>query len=176
MRLGYELGFAAEFVGSFALSPAPVQARARDVGAPHVAAARALAARLGVGEVEPLPVRTLREFAELNQRYEADEAGLAARIEQQLSPLHRHLFLLGVQIGIASASIEGSGGKLASPPAALIRRHATLAGVAPALWEPLARETHGEAPAQVVGRYRADLLALGNALAAEDAAERPAQR
>lgn len=170
LRLGYELGYTSEWVGSFAMSQAQVQAQARAVGEPHLALARELAAQLGLAEVSALPVRTLKEFTELNQRYENDEDGLAARVQARLSPLHRHLFLLGAQLGCEAARVEGSGGKNALPPASLIRRHATLAGIDAALWQPLTLAPHDETPAQVLARYRAALNALAAGLAQQDAA------
>ena len=68
-----------------------------------------------------------------------------------------------------SAKVESHGGELALAPAAHIRRHATLAGIAPALWQPLAADAGGESPAQVLERYRAALNALGADLATRDA-------
>jgi hypothetical protein len=169
MRLGYELGYTSQLVGAFAMSPADVQAKARTLGEPHLALAREQARQLGLGDVGALPVHTLKDFTELNQRYEDDENGLAARVQQQLSPLHRHLYLLGVHLGTEAARVEGSGGQFALPPATLIRRHATLAGVDPALWQPLTLEPHDETAAQVLSRYRAALNALGAGLARQEA-------
>lgn len=165
VRLGYEVGFASQLTGAFAMSAADVQAKARTLAAPHVAAAHELAGLLGVAPVEPLPVGSLKQFTELNDRFERDENGVAARVEQQLSPQHRHLYLLGVHLGTESARVEASGGQFAQPPASLIRRHATLADVAPALWQPLATAPRDETPEQVQARYRAALNALGNGLA-----------
>ena len=92
--------------------------------------------------------------------------------EQQLSPLHRHLYLLGVHLGGEASRIEDSGGKFSLPPASLIGRHATLAGVPAALWQPLAAEPKDEPPQQVLQRYRAALQALADELARRDAADR----
>jgi hypothetical protein len=114
----------------------------------------------------------LREFTELGMRYEGDENGLAARIEAQMSPLHRQLYLLGVQLGGEAARIEDSGGRFSLPPETLIARHATLAGIEPRLWRPLAvPPAQGEPPAQVVRRYRAALEALAEGVARQDAAD-----
>ncbi|WP_372528810.1 hypothetical protein [Piscinibacter sp.] len=174
LRLGYELGYASQWVGAYAMSPANVQATARAVGDAHLAQAREQALLLGVPEVGALPVRNLKEFAALNQRFEADENGVAARVQQQLSPLHRHLYLLGVHLGTEAARVEGSGGQFALPPAALIRRHATLAGIEPALWEPLTIAPHNETAAQVLRRYRAALNALAAGMVApSEAPDRP---
>lgn len=174
LRMGYELGYASHLVGGFAMSAADVQDKARAAAEPHLKLAREQALRFGLGDVNALPVRSLKEFSELNQRYEADEDGLALRVQSVLSPLHRHLYLLGVHLGTEAARVEGSGGQFALPPAALIRRHATLAGIAPALWQPLTLEPHQETPAQVLGRYRAALNALAAGLEQPvDAAVRP---
>jgi hypothetical protein len=61
--------------------------------------------------------------------------------------------------------VEGSAGQLALPPASLIRLHATLAGVPPALWKPLTvAPQNDEPPQQVMDRYRAALSALAAGL------------
>jgi hypothetical protein len=171
LRLGFELGAISQLVGSYAMSPPEVQAAARQRAAPRLVAARQQAQALGLGEVEPLPVRSLREFTELGARYEADENGLAARVEQQLSPLHRHLLLLGVQVGAEAARVEDSGGRFALPPATPIRRHAVLAGIGAAVWQPLTVEPRDETPAQVQQRYRAAVDTLMAEVARQDAAD-----
>ena len=123
------------------------------------------------GDVAALPTRNVKEFLALAERIESDENGLAARLEQRLTPLHRHLYLLGAHVGTEAAKIESSGGKFALAPATPIRRHATLAGIAPAFWQPLAADARGETPAQVLDRYRAALSALGTELANRDAGD-----
>ncbi|HEV7575143.1 MAG TPA: hypothetical protein VGO85_03795 [Caldimonas sp.] len=170
-RLGYEIGYASELIGSFAMSDAPVRAQAAPIGAAHVAVAQAQARALGLGDVAALPMRNAKDFFAIVDRVEADENGLGTRIEARLSPVHRHLYLLGAHAGAEAARVEGSGGRLALAPASLIRRHATLAGIAPALWQPLAAEARGETPAQVLARYRAALDALGADLGLRDASD-----
>ena len=171
LHLGFELGYISQLVGGYAMSPPEVQAAALQRAEAHVRLARERARQIGLGEVEALPARSLRQFTELGQRYEADENGLAARVEAQLSPLHRHLYLLGTHLGGEAARVEDSGGRFALPPASLIRRHATLAGIEPATWQPLAQEpAPGEAPQQVQQRYRAALDGFFKAIAAQDAA------
>jgi hypothetical protein len=169
LRLGYELGYVSQSVGAYAMSPAEVQAQARRRAESHIALAREQALRLGLGEASALPVRSLKEFTELGARYEADENGLAASVQRQLSPQHRYLYLLGVHLGGEAARVEDSGGRFALPPATLIRRNATLAGIDPALWQPLVIEAQNETAAQVVQRYRAALNALAADLARQDA-------
>ncbi|HSC65434.1 MAG TPA: hypothetical protein VLD35_17465 [Caldimonas sp.] len=168
-RLGYEIGFASELLGSFVTSDAAVREKAGAVGAAHVAVAQAQARVLGLGEVAALPMRTAAEFFALPKRLEDDEGGLGARIEARLTPIHRHLYLLGAHVGAEAAKIESSGGKFALPPETLIRRHATLAGIAPALWQPLAADPRGATPDQVLARHRAALSAMSVALATLDA-------
>jgi hypothetical protein len=175
LRLGYALGYTSQLLGGYATSPPAVQAAARQRAEPLKDAARQQAELLGLGEVQALPVRSLREFTELGARYEADENGLAARIEKQLSPLHRHLYLLGVHVGGEMARVDDSGGQFALPPATLIRRHAVLAGIDPAVWQPLLVEPRGEPPAQTVQRYRRSVDALAAEAARADAAT-PAPR
>jgi len=171
-RLGYEVGYASERVGSFAMSAPPVRAQAAAIGAAHIAVAQAQAGALGVGgEVAALPTGNVKEFLALAERIEQDENGLATRLEQRLTPIHRHLYLLGAHVGTEAAKIESSGGKFALAPATPIRRHATLAGIAPALWQPLAADARGETPAQVLARYRAAVNALGDDLANRDAGD-----
>ena len=168
-RLGYEIGYASELVGSFVTSDAAVREKAAAIGAAHVAVAQQQARALGLGDVGALPMRSAAEFFALGERVEKDENGLGARIETRLTPIHRHLYLLGAHVGGEAARVEGSGGKFALPPATLIRRHATLAGVAPALWQPLAAEARGETPEHVLARYRSAVNSLAVALVGGDA-------
>jgi len=170
-RLGYEIGYASGLVGSLAMSAPAVRAQGATIGAAHVALAKAQAGALGVGDVVALPSGSVKEFLTLAERIEDDENGLAGRLEERLTPIHRHLYLLGAHVGTEAARIESSGGKFTLAPATPIRRHATLAGIAPALWQPLAADARGETPAQVLERYRAGLSALGADLANRDVDE-----
>ena len=163
-RLGYELGYASEWAGSFAMSPKSAQSQAQVLTERRLAVARVLAQLLGVGEVGVLRVENAQDFGTLKQRIENDENGLAGRFERQLSLHHRHLYLLGMHVGTASARVEMSAGAAASPETLLIRRHASAAGIAPALWKPLASPPGLETPAQIVARYRAGLEALDASL------------
>lgn len=169
-RLGYELGYASTFVGSFANSDPAVQAKSRVIGARHLAIARTQAAAFGISGVDLSPAPTLSDYVALNERFEADENGVGAQVEARASPLHRQLYLFGAFVGGEAADVESSGGRMSQPPGPQIRRHATLAGVDRALWLPLALTPRGEAPAQVVSDYRAALNALAADLAARDAA------
>jgi hypothetical protein len=126
---------------------------------------REMAHMLGVQEETALATRSLEEFGDMSERIENDDSGAAARVQQQLSPLHSHLYLLGAHVGTEAARIMTTGGEISLPPAKKISRHATLAGIAPALWQPLARMPRDETPAQVQARYRDALNALVAALA-----------
>ncbi len=99
----------------------------------------------------------------------ATRTASAAASRRRLTPAHRHLYLLGAHVGAHTVKVESSGGKLALAPAALVRRHATLAGIAPAIWQPLAADPGRASPAEVVQRHRAALGALDADLAARDA-------
>ena len=181
-RLGYEVGWASEFAGSFATSAANVQARAAQVAAAHVEIAREQARLVGIdpGGVAVLPTRTLADFVALGQRFESDESGLARRVEERLTPLHRHLFLLGAHLGAAAETIESSGGKFSDPPGMLIYRHATLAGVPAAAWQPLVRDERETTPALALEHHRAAIAGLLAELADDDfervSRSRPASR
>ena len=163
-RMGYELGYVSELIGSVSRSNAELRAKVQTLADAHIGASQAMARALGVQAEAALPVRTLQEFGDLAQRIESDEGGAAARIERQLSPLHRHLYLLGAQLGCEAARIETTGGRMSLPPAKSIMQHATLAGIDATLWQPLARMPGNETPAQVLARYRNALNALGMAL------------
>jgi hypothetical protein len=163
--MGFELGYVSELTGSVSRSNAELRAKVQTLADARVATSRAMALALGIPEEAALPVRTLQEFGELAQRIDDDENGAAARIEHRLSTLHRHLYLLGAQLGVEAARIETTGGQMSLPPAKSIMRHATLAGIDAALWEKLARMPRDETPAQVLARYRDALNALGAVLA-----------
>ena len=165
-RLGYLLGYETEWIGSFALSAPDRQQKVREVGAPLLARANAIATALGVGPVDVIPVRTLADFGNLTTRVETDDTGIAQRVTTRLSPRAGHLFLLGMQTGIFVALLEGvsEADPLPIPQTTLIAKHATLAGVDPALWKPLQRVPSGDTRKQVVERYRATVNALDGAL------------
>ena len=93
------------------------------------------------------------EFGRVPDRLDEDELGLASRLEAVTSRRHRHLLLLGMQVGVAASLTEATG---SSQMQALLRprigRHATLASVPAAAWEPAATEPAGDTPASAVGR------------------------
>ncbi|MEP7300393.1 MAG: hypothetical protein ABI699_02610 [Caldimonas sp.] len=166
MRLGYELGYASSYLGISSWSGASPSPMTRMMFEFRVDNAQRLAQALGLPTMQPLPVTNLRAFNELNQRFDRDEDGSAALVQRVLTPQHRHLYSLGLLVGAEAARVDFSRGGAALPPAHLIRRHATLAGIPPTLWQPMARPpATGEPPAAIVTRYLVAFGALENALA-----------
>lgn len=166
-RLGQQMGFLAEYLGSHALSDAAVRAQAEARAAPLTAQAGTLADALGVAPAAWPAVSTADEFARLQARFEDDETGLAGRIEHALSPRHRALYLLGVHVGINRAVVQTSGGtRFNGLSASRLVRHATLAGLPPAWWEALSRSPEGATPEAREARFIAAIEALDAALAA----------
>ena len=165
-RLGFHVGYCSNLLGSVVLSGAEAQSQMREILAPRIQAIENLGRELGVGEVSLLPVSNADEFARVPNRLEADELGLAARLEAMTSQRHRHLLLLGVHAGVAAALTDVTGGEMQSPTRDYIGRHATLAGVPPTAWEPVAREAPGATPQERLEAYRASLTALETAVAA----------
>jgi hypothetical protein len=159
-RLGFHVGYCSNILGSVALSPPETQSRVRGILAARIKATQDLGRELGVGEVSLLPVSNVDEFGHLNDRLDSDELGLAARVEKATSRRHRHLLLLGMHVGVAAALNDMSGGELQQLLRQYIGRHATLAGVPPAAWEPAARAGEGATAEQKAAAYQAALAAL----------------
>jgi hypothetical protein len=169
-ELGFALGAASQTEGSHTRSNAQQRATARRLAESQLRTVEAQAARFGLQGMQPLQSASMREFIELDARYEADEGGHAQRVEQRLSPQHRHLFMLGLQVGIEAARIESTGGEYSLPPVSLIARQATLAGIDTPIWLPLTQaRAADESPAAVQARYRAAVAALGGELQRQDA-------
>lgn len=164
-RLGFEIGYCSNLLGSLAMSPPDLQARVRDLLAPRIQAAQDLARALGAGEAALLTVATAHDYGTMNQRIEADELGLAARVEAAASRRHRHLLLLGMHVGASAALADSTGGQLFNPLRQYIGRHATAADVPPAAWEPVARIPEGATPQQRTAAYAAALATLDGDLA-----------
>ena len=156
-RLGYEIGWARVRRVRSRCRAAPAGRRPRrspTSTSRSRASRRASSASIRL-TVALLPSRTLADFVRLQERFEADEGGLAARVEARLTPIHRHLFLLGVTVGNDAAKVQGSSGKRAarrSTRSAAMRRSP---GIAPAAWQPLAIDHRREPPTVVLDRHRA---------------------
>ena len=166
-RLGWQLGYVAELLGSQALSDVTLRQQGEARLAPLVAEAGVLAESMGVGPAKWPAVTTADEFARLQTRFEDDESGLGQRIESTLSLRHRHLYLAGVHAGINQAVVMASGGSLFNgSSAALFVRHATLAWVPPATWMDLTHAPEGSTPALRVARFQAALMRFDAVLAA----------
>jgi hypothetical protein len=164
-RLGFHVGYCSNVLGSFALSGADAQAKARAILADRIAATQDLARSLGVGAIAFLPVSNADDFGYVNDRLEADELGLAARLERATSRRHRHLLMLGMHVGVAAGLADVTGGEAQNPLRPYIGRHATLARVPSAAWEPVARVPDGATPDARLAAYQAALTALDAAVA-----------
>ena len=165
-RLGYQLGYCSNIMGSVALQPPDVQARFRAVLEPQLKAVDELAQQLGVGTVSLLPVTNVDEFGRVPDRLDADELGLGARLEGATSRRHRHLLLLGMQIGAGAALAQVTGGQLHQQVRPLAGRHATLAGVPQAAWEPVTVAPAGATSEERLETYQNALNALDAAIGA----------
>jgi hypothetical protein len=164
-RLGFHVGYCSNVLGSVALSSPEAQAQVREILAPRLQGIEVLARQLGLGEVSLLPVTNVDEFGYVNDRLDADELGLAARVEHATSRRHRHLLLLGMHVGVAAALADISGGKLQNPLRRYIGHHATAAHVPAGRWEPAARVHEAATPEQSAKAYQEALAALEIAIA-----------
>jgi hypothetical protein len=163
--LGFELGYCSNMLGSVAFAAPSKRVEVSEALAPSFTAAQDLARELGVGPAAVLPVATVDDFFRMKDRMEADELGVASRIEAASSRRHRHLFMLGLHVGAAAAVAESTSGEVHNPARDHIGRHATVAGVPAEAWEPVARVPQGADPAARLAAYRAALAALERAVA-----------
>lgn len=166
--LGVHLGYVSQYLGSFGSSDTPVRQQAREAVARRIGAAQDLAHLIGIGPVSPLESSTAAQFSGLTARIEADEGGIAARIAERTTLRHKHLFLMGMHVGMTRASLQGEGWRRVIVPAAQIARHATLAGVAREQWEPLVRPPSGATQAQAIESYEASARIVQQAILAPD--------
>ena len=162
--LGVHLGRLSQYLGSFGLSDSATRQRARAAMAGRLAAAQDLADFLGIGPVYPLESSTAAQFSGLTARIEADEGGIGARIAERTTPRHKHLYLMGMHVGMTLVSMQGEGWRGGTVPSQQIARHATLAGLARGQWEPLARIPGGATQAEVVAAYEASARGIQQAL------------
>ena len=164
-RLGFHVGYCSNLLGSVALSSPEVQSQMREILAPRIKATQDLGQALGVGEISLLTSSNAEEFGRVPDRLDQDELGLASRVETVTSRRHRHLLLLGMHVGVAASMIQASGGEMAALMRPRIGRHATLAGVPAAAWEPAGRAPEGATPDAQWEAYQAALTALDTAVA-----------
>jgi hypothetical protein len=168
LELGYHLGYTAEAIGVVAGVDASLQAQMKPVLSPHEQRSKELAALLGISEAAPLAIRTANDLIRLAHRIEADENGVAQRIEAATTLRHRHLYLIGAHAGLVSAQLDTAavrGGTYAAAPSLQIARHASAAGVSRKWWGPLVEfSTSGEEPNAVAEKYRSSIAALIQAL------------
>jgi hypothetical protein len=153
--LGVHLGYLSQYLGSFGASDTAVRQRAHAASAKRIAAAQDLADRLGIGPVAPLESSTAAQFSGLTARIEADEGGVAARIEERTTPRLRHLYLMGMHVGTTRAALQGESWRRIIVPGQQIARHATLAGFAREQWEPLTRLPRGATHEEAIESYEA---------------------
>lgn len=162
-ELGLRYGYLSQWLGGYGAQPQEIMRElARPVQA-NLERLRTLAQSLGIGDIEPLPVRTAADFGQLTQRLEDDAGGVAQRVERATSPRLRHLFMVGVHAGTQLAALESARDVMPIPASALIGKHGTLAGLAQPLWRPLMRVGRG-GPEQATAEYRSAIVSLDQAL------------
>ena len=162
--LGVHLGYLSQYLGSFGLSTPSVRQQARVAASGRITDAQELANFLGIGPVYALESSTAAQFSGLTARIEGDEGGVGARIAARTTLRHEQLYLMGMHVGVTLASIHGQGWRGGIAPSEQIARHATLAGVARAQWEPLTRLPSGATQAEVVKTYEAETRAVHEAI------------
>lgn len=169
-RLGFEMGFLAQSLGSVALSDEPARQQMESSVLPRADHADRLAEEMGLGPAHWPRVETLAQFVRLQERFEVDEGGLAARIEARLSPRHRELYLVGVHTGINEVAVRATVEAFNDLSVRLMTQHATRASLPPAAFEALTRPPVGSSAEKRLEARRAALRALEVAIAADPAA------
>lgn len=165
--LGFNVGYAAGGLGAAATWNESARAQMKKVLEPREQAAKQLATFLGTGDVTPLRAETPADNLRLPAAIDADENGLASRVETATTPRHKELYLLGAHVGVIAAEVDLAalqGNGIWPVPPLAIARHATLAGVPRDLWSPLQQVAEGGPPNQTADRYRAAVTALDQAL------------
>lgn len=155
-RLGFGFGASSQAAHSAAVrGDTALAIKADAMLRNHDADARAL----GLEPIGPLRGRSIADAAALTQRVEDDEAGIAARMAAATTPLHREWFLLGAHVGlewVQRVTPNAPEGNFGGP---FIARHARLAGIEPALWQPLS-----DPPGADAAHRRAAFIAAMQAL------------
>jgi hypothetical protein len=157
-QLGVEYGYLSRRLGRSGSGPSAPRLASPSVEHEQQALGNA-AQFLGIGTIEPLPVRTDIDFLILSQSLEQDAGGVAGRIEQATSLRLRHVFMVGTHIGIELATLESQDDLTPFPPFYLIGMHATLAGLPEPIWRPLTRLPRGDMKSRLA-HYRAAEKAL----------------
>lgn len=153
-QLGIEYGYVNQWLGGYGnRSAEEMDWLSRPIGH-RLQRLEQLARELSVAPAAPLPMRTAADFSQLTQRIEADEDGLAGRIEAAGSIRLRHLFLLGAHVATEIAALESARDLIPIPATQLIGQHATLAGISEDYWRPLGRY-EGDTPAARSAAYQA---------------------
>ncbi|MEJ8823240.1 hypothetical protein WKW80_14535 [Variovorax humicola] len=174
-NLGLGMGYASQYLSGFANSPPAEQQRARAALEPLISKAEQNAAFLQVEGPVVIESKSVFEAASLRRRIEADDTGMEARIGERVSIRHRHLYQLGMHVGMqlaifdrqtAIASRDPGYHEQSPPPRIEIKRHATLAGLSPAQWEPLAAMPSAAAYAGVAEAYRTAIAATDSSILA----------
>lgn len=163
--LGVRMGFAASMAGQSTSPGFSAEQRAAAVREAQDFVDEGGLARTLIGtDAKVLHSANFSEWSRLPQRIEKDEAGLAARIEGATTPRHRHLVLLGMQIGRTVWSPKGLPEMLGEPLADAIATHASLAGLPKRLWEPLVYVPRVGTAAERRAGYETAVEALRQAL------------
>jgi hypothetical protein len=165
--LGFHLAYAAVVLGPAAASSAAREESRRRL-VPEAERARRHAQILGIGDAQPFDVSTPSKYLGLAAAIQADETGLAAQIGSSMTPRHKHLFLMGALVGTAAGQVYVASMFEETPwpaPSLAIAHHATLAGVPPALWEPLVQLDTGRPADEVAKNYHDAAITLSRALA-----------
>lgn len=170
--LGVNIGYVSQILSGFALSDTTDQQRVRAEMASSLTTAKRAADFLQVGPATALESRTLAELFYLGGRIEADEIALATRIAERVSPQHKELFMLGMYVGMQMATLDLDFTGHSSLYFRLeIKRHATLAGLSRAEWEPLAKLPEGNTPEELTTTYRNTVVAADSAIRKADGIE-----
>jgi hypothetical protein len=171
--LGGNIGYVSQILSVFALSDTTDQQRVRAEMASSLTTAKRAADFLQVGPATALESRTWAELFNLGAHIEADETGLATRIAERVSPQHKELFMLGMYVGMQMATLDldlklhANRSQLALPSLE-IKRHATLAGLSRAEWEPLAKLPECNTPEELTTTYRNTVVAADSAIRKAD--------
>lgn len=163
LLLGEQVGFASKLLAHEVVTGRQSIEQARDQ-AVRVANHQRHAEQLGIGPVAPLETQTLAQAARMSERIEADETGIALRVEGATTSRHRELFLLGMHLGVRTYDFLLAPEFDSTLALEHIERHARLAGIPETLWRPLAMAPEGANVEARRQRYLRTLNALHDAV------------